>query len=186
MRRPAAALLAIWGQMTPNPIGLLHNELSEADMLLQGGEQEQWKVLFFATMAVAVLVLRLPGAVLREQSPRMRNLIVSVRSFGRHPRHECGTALAYRPNSCAPQGMGATNIAARQAATVLIVAMQANIRDRAALFESLPGLTEQQKDLATYMIKQDLPDLREEAVQVTPKVEDGLSKALRRLSAMRL
>lgn len=82
--------------------------------------------------------------------------------------------------------MGASNIAARQAATVLIVAIQANIRDRAALFESLPGLTEQQKDLAAYMIKQDLPDLNEEAMEGASKVEGGLSKALRRLSSMRL
>lgn len=64
--------------MTLNIVGLLLNELSEADNLLQTGGQEQWKILFFATMAVAVLVLRLPGAVLKEQLPRMRNLIVSV------------------------------------------------------------------------------------------------------------
>jgi hypothetical protein len=78
MRRPAAALLSIWGQMTANPVGLLLNEISEADSRLQAGTQDQWKVLFFTTMAVAVLVLRLPGAVLREQLPRLRNLIVSV------------------------------------------------------------------------------------------------------------
>jgi hypothetical protein len=82
--------------------------------------------------------------------------------------------------------MGASNIAARQAATVLIVAIQANIRDRAVLFETLPGLTDQQKDLATYMIKQDLPDLDEEAIVAASKVEGGLSKAIRRLSAMKI
>jgi hypothetical protein len=82
--------------------------------------------------------------------------------------------------------MGASNIAARQAATVLIVAMEANIRDQTALFQMLPGLTEQQKDLAAYMIMQDLPDPSEEVVRTASGVEGGLSKALRRLSAMKL
>ena len=82
--------------------------------------------------------------------------------------------------------MGASNIAARQAATVLIVAMEANLRDQSALFEMLPGLTEQQKDLAVYMIKQDLPEPNEKAIVSNGGVEGGLSKTLRRLSAMRL
>jgi len=82
--------------------------------------------------------------------------------------------------------MGASNIAARQAATVLIVSMEANLRDQSALFEMLPGLTEQQKDLAAYMIKQDLPETNKKAIASNGGVEGGLSKTLRRLSAMRL
>jgi hypothetical protein len=82
--------------------------------------------------------------------------------------------------------MNAPNIAARQASSVLIVALQANIRDQVALFSMLSGLSDQQKDLAAYMIKQDLPEVEEGEILATSKTEGGLSKALRRLSTMRI
>jgi len=181
MRRPVAALLALWGQMTPDPLDLLLCEIAEIDRRLEAEPETPWKLLFFGTLAIAVLVLRIPGVVLKEQVPKLRHLVVAVSLRRRKTSKMHGTHSAY-----SFQGMGASNIAARQAATVLIVAMEANLRDQSALFEMLPGLTEQQKDLAAYMIKQDLPEANEKSLAVNVGVEGGLSKALRRLSAMKL
>jgi DNA-binding transcriptional regulator PaaX len=64
--------------MTPDPLDLLLCETAEMDRRMQADDQKQWKLLFFGTLAIAVLVLRLPGIVLKEQVPKVKNLIVAV------------------------------------------------------------------------------------------------------------
>jgi hypothetical protein len=83
MRRPVAALLAIWGQTTAQPVDLLHLELTEVEKRLEAKAQDSWKILFFGAMSVVVLILRLPGAVVREQVEKMKFLVVAV---SREPR----------------------------------------------------------------------------------------------------
>ena len=78
MRRPVAALLALWGQMVPAPLDLLLCEIAELDRRLEAEHEARWKLLFFGTLAIAVLVLRIPGVVLKEQIPKLRHLVIAV------------------------------------------------------------------------------------------------------------
>jgi len=78
MRRPVAALLALWGQMAPAPLDLLLCEIAELDRRLEAEHEARWKLLFFGTLAIAVLVLRIPGVVLKEQIPKLRHLVIAV------------------------------------------------------------------------------------------------------------
>lgn len=182
MTRSIAALLALWGQTTRNPLDLLKTQLQTVQTQRESVSDES-RLFFLGIVAAAVLVLRLDGAVLRNEIDGMRFMIISV-SASLISRHD-GRILTFLYGWDA-QGINSSNIATRQAASVLIVALQANIRNQDALFDMLVGLTSENKDLAAYMIKRDLPNLHGNNVIVSEEKEGGLSKSFRRLSTMRL
>lgn len=77
MTRSIAALLALWGQTTRNPLDLLKTQLQTVQTQRESVSDES-RLFFLGIVAAAVLVLRLDGAVLRNEIDGMRFMIISV------------------------------------------------------------------------------------------------------------
>lgn len=110
----------------------------------------------YGLIALGKFILRLPGEVLEEELPRLRSTLISV--SGRFDTvaiivlcKDCLLYLNFRVSQALSDASSQSSLTVREAAAAAIIAAQLVLRDEAHVFALLNGLSDDKKNLLTYL-----------------------------------